>query len=235
MNLNIYYRVYNGLPPVTICSQKSPAYNLPFYLFQKYFNITFHLCLGLQCGFLPSHFSTKTLYAFLSTACNVPDHIIHFYFFVEKIFDEEYKQRSSPLCDSLHYPPTSTMLHVHILLNNPFLNTLLLCEILLGYYAMSTGTYLRKPRRNKMSPFSGAGSSIRFFLDCWTMNMEAPRSSETSTLYQSIRPNIPKNLSIYPQVYVIPWIWVSKFHTPRHLDAQCTEFMIYNHLHIFSY
>ena len=53
-------------------------------------------------------------------------------------------------------------------------------------------------RRNKMSPFSGSGSSRRFLLDCLTLKME-PHAPPKRRLYQSIRPNIPKNLNVYPQ------------------------------------
>jgi hypothetical protein len=78
------------------------------------------------------------------------------------------------------------------------LNTLLLREIL-GCYALSADKYLGTLRRRKMSPLLGSGSSSRLFLDCLTLKIEPPCSSETSALYQSIRPNIPKNLNVYPQ------------------------------------
>jgi hypothetical protein len=50
-----------------------------------------------------------------------------------------------------------------------------------------------------MSPLLESRSSSRLFLDCLTLKIETPYSSEKSTLYQSIRPNIPNNLNVYPQ------------------------------------
>jgi hypothetical protein len=55
--------------------------------------------------------------------------ILHNLIFLIKL-GEEYKSRSSALCNFLHYPVTSSLLGPNILLSTLFLNTLSLCSSL---------------------------------------------------------------------------------------------------------
>ena len=84
-----------------------------------------HLCLGLLSGLLPSCFPIKNLYTPLSLPkrATCPAHLILLDFITHTILDEEYKSFSSPLCNLLHSPVTSTLLGPNILLNTMFSNT----------------------------------------------------------------------------------------------------------------
>ena len=85
-----------------------------------------HLHLGLPSGLFPSGFSTNTLYNPLSSTIRAtwPAHLILLYFITRTILGEEYKSFSSSLCNLLHSPVTSSLLHPNILLYTMFSNTL---------------------------------------------------------------------------------------------------------------
>ena len=102
----IYYRFYNGLPPANIFSRKNPAYNPPLYLFEKYFNMNFYLCLGLQSGFLSSHFSTKPLCELLSVARNMP----RLFHSIQFLCSKKYLIKSRPKIREVHHTATPSNL-----------------------------------------------------------------------------------------------------------------------------
>ena len=83
------------------------------------------LRLGLQSGFFPSGFSTKTLYTPLLSPIRAtcPAHLV-LLAFITRTFGEQCRSLSSSLCSFLHSLITSSLLGPNILLNTLFLNTL---------------------------------------------------------------------------------------------------------------
>jgi hypothetical protein len=67
-NLKDYYSVNNSPPPVPILSQINPVHTTPSYL-TSILILSFHLCLCLLSGLLPSGFRTKILYAWIFSLC----------------------------------------------------------------------------------------------------------------------------------------------------------------------
>ena len=88
------------------------------------FILSFHLCLGVPSGLLPSGFPTKILYTPLVSPIRVTSlaHLILLDFITRKILGEEYKSLSSALCSFLHFPVTSSFLGPNTLLNTVFSN-----------------------------------------------------------------------------------------------------------------
>jgi hypothetical protein len=68
-----------------------------------------HLCLGLRSGLFPSGFPTNILYEFLSPSTHVtcPAHLILLNLIILSVLGEDYKLRSSSLCNFLQPPVTS--------------------------------------------------------------------------------------------------------------------------------
>ena len=83
-----------------------------------------HLRLGLPSCLFPSGFPTKTPYTPLSSPIRstCPAHLILLDFITRTKLGEEYRSFSSPLCNLLHSPVTSSLLGPNILLNTIFSN-----------------------------------------------------------------------------------------------------------------
>ena len=70
-NSKVHYHIHKPAP-VPILSQIDPAMLAHPISLRSTLILSSHLCLGLQCGLLPSEFLTKTLYAPL-----LPPHVLH--------------------------------------------------------------------------------------------------------------------------------------------------------------
>ena len=66
------------LQVVPILCQINPFHTLASYCFKIYFNIIFHLGLDLRIDLLPSHFITKSIYAFIfsGTHATCPSYLV---------------------------------------------------------------------------------------------------------------------------------------------------------------
>ena len=116
-NSKVHYRTHKRLPPVSILGQPNPAHIPTSHLLEIHPNIIHPLRLGHLSGLLPSGFPTKTLYTPLSSSIRAtcPARLILLVFITRTILGEEYKSFSSPLCNLLHSPVTSSLLGPNIL------------------------------------------------------------------------------------------------------------------------
>ena len=71
-NHKVHYRIHKSKPPVPILSQIDPVHATPSHFSKIHFNIILPSPPGFSNWFLPSGFSTKTLYASLLHACYAP-------------------------------------------------------------------------------------------------------------------------------------------------------------------
>jgi hypothetical protein len=91
-----------------------------------------HLRLALSYGLFPFVFPTNNVYTFLFSPIRATclAHHILLDLFIQIIFSEEYKSRSSPRCSFLQPPVTLSLFGLNILLSTLFTNTLSLCSSL---------------------------------------------------------------------------------------------------------
>jgi len=89
-------------------------------------NIILPFTPGSSKWSLTPRFPHKTLHIPLLSPIRAtrPAHLILLDFITRKIFSEQYRSSSLPLCSFLHSPVTSSLLDLNILLNTVFSNTL---------------------------------------------------------------------------------------------------------------
>ena len=126
-NPKVHYRTHKPPPPVRILGQPNPVHIPTSYILEIILILSTHLRLGLPSVLLPSGFPTKTLYTPLSSpiraTCPATRHIL-LDFTTRTILGEENNSFSSSLCSLLHFPVTSSLPGLNILLNTMFSNTL---------------------------------------------------------------------------------------------------------------
>jgi hypothetical protein len=120
----VHYCIHKIPPLVHILSQINPVHTTLFYISKTNFLRSTHLRVGLLSGLFRYDFPTNKLYAFLFTIRAIcPSHLILLGLIILIILGEEYKSRSSPLCNYLHYPVTSSLFGPNILLSILFSNS----------------------------------------------------------------------------------------------------------------
>ena len=112
------------------CPDSETDHWSPCSLYSNYWRsiliLSSQLCLGLPSGFLPTGFTTRTLYtpllSFVRATCLA--HLILGDFITQIIFGAEYRSLNPSLCSFLNYPVTSALLGPNIFLSTLFSNTL---------------------------------------------------------------------------------------------------------------
>jgi len=116
-------------PATCPCLQPDQSSSFPTsHFLQTRFNIIYPSTSWFTERFFPSRFPTKTLYAPLvphpPVRATCPANLILLDLLTRIMFGEEYRSRSSSICNFLYSPTTSSLLHPNILLNTLFSNTL---------------------------------------------------------------------------------------------------------------
>ena len=125
-NPKVHYRTYKRPPTVPILGPPNPVHIPTSYLLEIHPNII-HPSTPRSPQWSPSlRFPHQDpIHPLSSPICaTCPAHLILLDFITRTILGEEYKSFSSSLCNLLHYPVTSSLLGLYILLNTTFSNTL---------------------------------------------------------------------------------------------------------------
>ena len=133
-----------------------------------------HLCLGLPSGLIPSGFPTKTLYIPVSPPkrATCPAHLILLDFITRTILGEQYKSFSSPLCNLLHSPVTSSLLGPNIPLNTMFSNTRSFLSFL------NINDQVSHPYKTTEKIIFLYILSLNFWIETWKTKNSAPNDSK---------------------------------------------------------
>ena len=125
-NPKVHYRTHKRPPPVSILGQPNPVHVPTSHLLEIHPNIIHSSMPRSPQWSLSFRFPHQDPIQHLSSpiCATCPAHLILLDFITRTILGEDYKSFSSSLCNLLHAPVTSSLLHPNILLNTMFSNTL---------------------------------------------------------------------------------------------------------------